>query len=73
MLVRFSLQILGSLGVMFYLQVTLTLVLMAVVPVIVVIARGYGFILRRLRKEFQDELAVAGATAEESISNMRKY
>ncbi len=73
MLVRFLLQILGSLIVMFYLQVTLTLVLMAVVPVIVLIARIYGSAVQKLRKKFQDELAGAGTTAEESISNIRKY
>ncbi len=73
MLLRFILQIFGSLVVMFYLEVTLTLVLMAVVPVIVLIAKLYGSIVQKLRKQFQDELAGAGTTAEESISNIRKY
>jgi len=73
MLLRFILQILSSLAVMFYLEVTLTLVLMAVVPVIVLIAKLYGSIVQKLRKQFQDELAGAGTTAEESISNIRKY
>jgi ABC-type multidrug transport system fused ATPase/permease subunit len=73
MLLRFILQILGSLIVMFYLEVTLTLILMVVVPVIVLIAKQYGGVVRKLRKKFQDELAAAGTTAEESISNIRKY
>ena len=73
MLIRFLLQIFGSLVVMFYLEVTLTLVLMVVVPVIVLIAKQYGSIVQKLRKRFQDELAGAGTTAEESISNIRKY
>ncbi len=73
MLFRFILQILGSLIVMFYLEVTLTLILMVVVPVIVLIAKQYGAVVRKLRKKFQDELAAAGTTAEESISNIRKY
>lgn len=72
MLIRFMVQIVGSLLVMFYLEVTLTLVLMAVVPVIVIVARVFGTIVKRLRKKYQDELALAGATAEESISNMSK-
>lgn len=72
MLLRFLLQILGSLVVMFYLEVTLTLVLMAVVPFIIFIARQYGSIVQKLRKQFQEELASAGSTAEESISNIRK-
>ncbi|CAF0728813.1 unnamed protein product [Adineta ricciae] len=71
MLLRFVLQILGSLAVMFYLEVTLTLVLMVVVPIIVLVARQYGTIVQKLRKKFQDELAAAGTTAEESISNIR--
>jgi ABC-type multidrug transport system fused ATPase/permease subunit len=72
MLCRFLLQIFGSLIVMFYLEVTLTLVLMVVVPVIVLIAKRYGSIVQKLRKNFQDELAGAGTTAEESISNISK-
>ncbi|CAF2155732.1 unnamed protein product [Rotaria magnacalcarata] len=71
MLVRFLLQIIGSLVVMFYLEVTLTLVLMVVVPLIILIAKLYGSIVQKLRKQFQDELAAAGTTAEESISNIR--
>lgn len=71
MLLRFSLQILGSLFVMFYLEVTLTFVLMIVVPVIILITRKYSSVVKKLRKRFQDELAGAGTTAEESISNMR--
>ncbi len=73
MLLRFILQILGSLIVMFYLEVTLTLVLMVVVPVIVLISKKYGSVVQKLRKKFQDALAAAGTTAEESISNIRKY
>lgn len=73
MVLRFTLQIIGSLVVMFYLEVTLTLVLMVVVPVIVLIAKQYGSIVQKLRKKFQDELAGAGTTAEETISNIRKW
>ena len=72
MLFRFLLQILGSLVVMFYLEVTLTLVLMVVVPLIVLISRQYGSMVQKLRKKYQDELAAAGTTAEEAISNIRR-
>ena len=72
MLVRFIIQIVGSLGVMFYLEVTLTLVLMVVVPIIILVSKLYGSVVQKLRKQFQDELANAGTTAEESISNIRK-
>lgn len=50
----------------------MTLVLMVVVPIIVLVAKQYGSIVQKLRKKFQDELAAAGTTAEESISNIRK-
>lgn len=73
MLFRFLIQILGSLVVMFYLEVTLTLVLMVVVPIIVLIAKQYGGVVQKLRKRFQDELAGAGTTAEESISNISSF
>jgi ABC-type multidrug transport system fused ATPase/permease subunit len=73
MLLRFLIQILGSLVVMFYLEVTLTLVLMVVVPLIILIARQYGNVVQKLRKRFQDALADAGTTAEESISNIRTF
>ncbi|CAF1177732.1 unnamed protein product [Adineta steineri] len=71
MLLRSFLQIAGSLVVMFYLEVSLTLVLMVIVPVIILFSRQYGIIVRKLRKQFQDELAGAGTTSEESISNIR--
>ena len=58
---------------MFYLEVTLTLVLMVIVPVIVLIAKQYGSAVQKLRKRFQDELAGAGTTAEESISNISAF
>ena len=72
MLFRFLIQIIGSLVVMFYLEATLTLVLMTVVPIIILVSRQYGSVVRKLRKKFQDELAEAGTTAEESISNIRE-
>jgi ABC-type multidrug transport system fused ATPase/permease subunit len=58
---------------MFYLIATLTLVLMTIVPIIVLIAIKYGEIVENLRKKFQDQLAQAGAIADESISNIRRY
>ena len=73
MLMRFLLQIAGSLVLMFYLEATLTLVLMGVVPVVVLTSRKYGSVVQKLQKQFQDALAAAGTVAEESISNIRKY
>ncbi|XP_065831606.1 uncharacterized protein [Oscarella lobularis] len=71
MLLRYSLQVLVSLGLMFYLSWSLTLVLLSVVPVVSIGAVVYGNYIKRLRKKFQDKLGEAGTIAEESISSIR--
>eukprot|EP00045_Choanoeca_perplexa_P011532 m.122911 g.122911 ORF g.122911 m.122911 type:complete len:772 (+) comp15664_c0_seq1:104-2419(+) len=71
MLLRYVLQIIGSLIVMFLLSWKLTLVLLSVVPPVAIGAVFYGKKVKNLRKEFQDELAKASASAEETISSMR--
>ncbi|CAF3643399.1 unnamed protein product [Rotaria sp. Silwood1] len=71
LLIQNFIHIIGSLIVMFYLQVTLTLVLISIVPIVILIATIYGNIIENLRQQFQDKLAEANKTAEESISNIR--
>ena len=71
MLSRYLLQILGSLALMFYLNPALTGVLLAVVPVVSLSAVQYGQFMKKVRQEFQDRLADASTTAEETISSMR--
>ncbi|EDV22201.1 uncharacterized protein TRIADDRAFT_29232 [Trichoplax adhaerens] len=71
MLLRYILQIIGSLIVMFILSPSVTGVLLAVVPIIAIMAVLYGRKLRDLRKKFQDELANASNVAEETIGNIR--
>lgn len=71
-LISNSIHIVRSLAVMCYLEITLTLVLLVIVPVVVLIAMKYGQIVENLRKKFQDQLAEANTIAEESISNVRK-
>ncbi|XP_035829335.1 ABC transporter B family member 25 [Aplysia californica] len=71
MLVRYLLQILGSLGLMFYLNASLTGVLLAVVPIVSLAAVRYGKFVRKMRQKFQDRLADAGTQAEESLSSVR--
>jgi ABC-type multidrug transport system fused ATPase/permease subunit len=68
-----SIHILGSVMMMFYLEVKLTLALIIIVPIIVLIAMKYGQMVENLRKIFQDKLAEAGAIAEESISTIREF
>jgi ABC-type multidrug transport system fused ATPase/permease subunit len=70
MLARYTLQMILSIGLMFYISPRLTAVLLSIVPVIAVSAVRYGRWLKNLRKDFQDKLAHANSTAEESISNI---
>ncbi|OWF48089.1 ABC transporter B family member 1 [Mizuhopecten yessoensis] len=71
MLVRNILQLIGSLGFMFYLNPSLTGVLLSIVPIVSLGAVQYGKLLKKLRKKFQDKLADAGTMAEESLSSLR--
>ncbi|GAB1608654.1 ABC transporter B family member 27-like [Argonauta hians] len=71
MLLRYMLQIIGSLIVMFVLNPALTGVLLGVVPLVSFGAVQYGHYLKKMRKAFQDNLAEAGTSAEESISSLR--
>ncbi len=49
----------------------LTLVMLAVTPVVLLCASRYGRFVRQISKETQDALALASETAEETISNIR--
>lgn len=71
MLLRYIIQIIGSLVFMFTLSAKLTGVLISVVPIVGIGAQQYGSFVQGLRKKFQDELAAASSTAEESIGNIR--
>ncbi|KAK3257579.1 hypothetical protein CYMTET_33342, partial [Cymbomonas tetramitiformis] len=57
MLLRYVLQILGSLVFMFIISWKLTLVMLAVVPFVAMGTAYYGMSIRKFRKEFQDALA----------------
>eukprot|EP00042_Codosiga_hollandica_P045316 m.458456 g.458456 ORF g.458456 m.458456 type:complete len:772 (-) comp56992_c0_seq3:126-2441(-) len=71
MLARYIVQIIGSLVIMFVLSWRLTLVLLAVVPPVAIGAVWYGRKVKNLRKKFQDRLADASSTANESLGSMR--
>jgi len=70
-LARYLTQILGSLAIMFVVNWKLTMVLLSVVPAVSIGAVIYGKKVKTLRTKFQDSLAEASTTAEESISNIR--
>eukprot|EP00795_Rhopilema_esculentum_P015403 gene15403-6643_t len=71
MFVRYLLQILGSIAIMFAVSPKLTGVLLAVVPLVAVGAQRYGGFMRDMTKKFQDKLADASTTAEETLGNIR--
>ena len=56
---------------MFAVSPKLTGVLLSVVPLVAIGAQQYGSFVRDLQQKFQDELANASTTAEESISSIR--
>ena len=71
MLLRFGLTLVGGLGVLVYTSWRLTLVMLAIVPVVVGGASVYGRIIRGLSKKVQDALARSTEVAEETLSGIR--
>ena len=62
---------LGALALLVLTSWKLTLVMLAIVPVVVIAARIYGRYIRKLSKAFQDALASATEVAEETLSGIR--
>ena len=71
MLLRFVIMGLGAIGFLFYTSWRLTLLTLAIVPVVAVGAGLFGRRLRGLSREVQDALARATEVAEETISGIR--
>ena len=71
MALRFALGVFGGIGMLFWVSPTLTMVALAVVPVVAIGASVFGRWIRSLSKEVQDALAVTSEVAEESISGVR--
>ena len=68
---RFSLQGLGAIAILLWTSWELTLVMLAVVPLVAIIAGVYGRLLRRGSKEVQDALARTSEVAEETLAGIR--
>jgi ATP-binding cassette subfamily B protein len=68
---RFALSGLGALGVLFWISWKLSLVMLAVVPVVAFAAALYGRSLRALSVQVQDALARSSGVAEEALSGLR--
>ncbi len=71
MALRFTIGAIGAVALLLYMSPRLTLLAMAVVPVVALAAAGYGRIIRRLSKEVQDALAASTEIAEETFAGLR--
>eukprot|EP01132_Coremiostelium_polycephalum_P001324 gene1324-1670_t len=71
MAVRYIIQIIGCIILLFITSWKLTLVMLGVIPVLAIGAVFYGKKVKQLGKQFQDELAKSSTTGEEVISNIR--
>jgi ABC transporter fused permease/ATP-binding protein len=71
MLLRFAIMALGAIGFLFYTSWKLTLLTLAIVPLVAVSAGMFGRKMRSISREFQDALAASTVVAEETISGVR--
>ncbi len=71
MLFRFVIMGLGAIGFLFYTSWRLTLLTLAIVPVVAIGGALFGRRLRRISRDVQDALARATEVAEETISGIR--
>lgn len=70
-LVRQGLILIGGIGIIFYMNWRLSLMVLMIVPVVVVMARLMGKRLRRLSTAVQDRMADTTTLMEEMISGIR--
>lgn len=71
LLLRTTVSFFGSLAIMLWQSWRLTLVMLAVVPLVVISAALYVRVLRRYSRQVRDALAAASALAEERLSGIR--
>ena len=71
MLLRFFIMGIGAIGFLFYTSWRLTLITLAVVPVVAISGALLGRRLRTISRDFQDALAESTTVAEETISGIR--
>ncbi len=71
MALRFSASVVGGIAFLFYLSPRLTLLMLAVIPVVALGAVANGRRIRRLARAAQDALARSGEVAEEAIAGIR--
>lgn len=71
-LLQQSLVMIGSVIIMVILNWRLTLFILVMTPVLVLLAFVFGYYLRRISTEVQDELAIASTVSEEVLQNIRE-
>lgn len=71
MALRYGLQAVGSIAILLWVSWKLTLVMLAVVPVVALTAGIYGRKLREVSREVQDALARSSEVAEETFAGVR--
>jgi subfamily B ATP-binding cassette protein MsbA len=69
--IRSVIVFLGTLGILLWINVGLTLLTLLMVPPIVLLAMWYGRRLQKLAKKVQDALADTSASAEEALAGIR--
>ncbi|HYV05596.1 MAG TPA: ABC transporter transmembrane domain-containing protein [Blastocatellia bacterium] len=70
-LLRLSLMLVGGVAIIFITNIRLSLLMLAIVPVVIVAAHFYGRYIRRLSTKVQDLLADANSVLEETLSAIR--
>jgi subfamily B ATP-binding cassette protein MsbA len=70
-LLRLSIILIGGVAIITITNTRLTLIMMAIVPVVILSATFYGRYVRRLSTRVQDQLAEANSVLEESLSAIR--
>ncbi len=71
MALRYGVQAIGGLIILFVTSLQLSLVMAVVLPVVLVVAIGYGRKVRRLSRRVQDAIADSTSVAEESIGGIQ--
>lgn len=71
MLLRFLIMGIGAIGFLFYTSWKLTLITLAIVPIVAISGAILGKRMRKLSRAFQDALAASTVVAEETISGVR--
>ena len=71
MALRFTIQAVGALVLIFVMSPSLTLIAMSVVPIVAIGAALFGRMIRTLSKQTQDALAESTEIAEETLASVR--